>query len=108
MPWTTCEIEEVQCVTPDSLNEAHKRFDIVIIAYWESLIKRWKCAYLKLLFDTMEKTRRNRQVVIPESTFSYISYELEGAEELMTIKSLHLQFLRNGENDRFIRISMKD
>ncbi len=91
------EIEGVQCVTPKTLDEAHKGFDNVIIAYRESLIGWRENDCLFLMFATMEKARRGGRVIIPESTYRYISYGREGAEVLMTVKGLTVEAPRAGE-----------
>lgn len=79
--------------------------DNVIIAVRESLTERNESACLKLLFDLMDKAREGGRVIIPESTFRYISYGREGAEELMRVKGLRVQPPRQGEDDRVIGIN---
>lgn len=99
------QVEGIQCVTADTVSDAHKGFDNVIIAVRESLTERNETACLKLLFDLMDKAREGGRVIIPESTFRYISYGREGAEELMRVKGLRVQPSRQGEDDRVIGIN---
>ncbi|MCR5083336.1 MAG: ATP-grasp domain-containing protein [Parasporobacterium sp.] len=82
------EIEGCQCVTKDTLDEAQRGFDNVIIMYGNSLTKLSESACLKLIFDTMELVREGGRVIVPESTYDYISYGRQGMEELMNIKGL--------------------
>jgi len=82
------EICGCQCVTADTLSEAEKGFDNVLIMYRNSLTKLNELECLKLLFDTMELVREGGRVIVPESTYEFISYGREGMEELMNIKGL--------------------
>lgn len=85
------EIEGAQCITPKSLRDAHKGFDYVIIGYQNSLVERNESECLRLIFDTMDLVRCGGKVIIPMETYKYLSYEREGAEELMLIKGLTLE-----------------
>ena len=84
------EIPGAQCVTPDTLNDANKGFDYVIIGYQKALIESSESELLRLLFDTMGLARIGGKVIIPEPSYQYLSYEREGAEVLMAVKGLTL------------------
>ncbi|MBR5407922.1 MAG: ATP-grasp domain-containing protein [Lachnospiraceae bacterium] len=96
------EIEGAQCITPDSLGDAHKGFDYVIIGYQKALVKLGESECLKLIFDTMELVKDGGKVIIPRETYRYLSYEREGAEELMLIKGLTLEAPDGFDNGRVI------
>ncbi len=85
------EIENVQCVTADSLQDATRGFDNVIIAYRKTLTGMKESACLKLIFDTMDLVKPGGRVIIPDSTYNYLSYQEKGAEELMLIKGLTIR-----------------
>jgi hypothetical protein len=44
----------------------------------------------------MELVRDGGMVIIPQSTYDYLSYKREGAEELMAIKGLTVEIPRMG------------
>ena len=48
-------------------------------------------ACLKLIFDTMDLVKPGGRVIIPDSTYNYLSYQEKGAEELMLIKGLTIR-----------------
>ncbi|MBR5338038.1 MAG: ATP-grasp domain-containing protein [Lachnospiraceae bacterium] len=95
------EIEGAQCITPDSVGDAHKGFDYVVIGYGESLLQMRETDCLKLIFDTMDLARQGGKVIIPKSTYSYLSYGREGAESLMYIKGLMVEVPVTGD-DRWV------
>ncbi|MCR5747941.1 MAG: ATP-grasp domain-containing protein [Lachnospiraceae bacterium] len=82
------EIEGCQCVTGDTLADAQRGFDNVLIMYQNSLTELSESACLRLIFDTMEFVREGGRVIVPESTYDFISYGRHGMEELMNIKGL--------------------
>lgn len=90
------EIEGAQCVTPDTLSEANVGFDYVIVGYQHALTERNESECLRLMFDTMGLVRDGGMVIIPQTTYDYLSYKREGAEELMTIKGLTVEAPRMG------------
>ncbi len=80
------EIEGCQCVTGDTLAEAQRGFDNVLIMYQNSLTELSESACLRLIFDTMERVREGGRVIIPKSTYDFISYGRQGMEELINVK----------------------
>lgn len=90
------EIEGVQCVTPETLSEANIGSDYVIVGYQNALTTLNESKCLKLMFDTMEPVRDDGMVIVPQSTYDYLSYKCEGAEELMAIKGLMVEAPRMG------------
>jgi hypothetical protein len=89
---TPREIEGAQCITPDTLADAHKGFDCVVVGYERALLDLHEKAtlLLALLFDTMELVREGGKVVIPRSTYRYLAYGRKGAEQLLLVKGLEL------------------
>ncbi|MBO4336982.1 MAG: hypothetical protein J5842_02815, partial [Lachnospiraceae bacterium] len=81
----------IQMVTPQTIDEAHKGFDCVIIGYQLSFIGLNESSCLDLVFKTMDKVKPGGRVIIPKSTYEYLSYKREGAELLMRIKGLAIQ-----------------
>ena len=79
------EIEGAQCVSPETLSDACRGFDYVIIGYQHSLIGRKESECLKLIFDTMDMVRFGGKVIIPPSTYRYLSYEREGESSSVTL-----------------------
>ncbi|MCR4923752.1 MAG: ATP-grasp domain-containing protein [Lachnospiraceae bacterium] len=105
------EIEGCQCVTGDTLAEAQRGFDNVLIMYQNSLTALSELACLRLIFDTMELVREGGRVIVPESTYDFISYGRQGMEELMNIKGLIVEPTNKnctglviGTRDRYDRI----
>lgn len=96
------EIPGAQCVTAESLSDAHKGFDYVIIAYQKALLPLKESACLKLLFDTMDLVRQGGKVIIPSTTYRYLSYERQGAEELMLVKGLTVEAPAAGTIERVV------
>ncbi len=82
------QVTGAQCVTPATLSDAHKGFDYVIIGYRNALLQLNENDCLKLLFDTMSLVREGGKVIIPKTTYDFLSYGREGAEHLMLIKGL--------------------
>lgn len=86
--------EEVQekpgmmVVTPDTLSEAHKGFDYVILAYSHSFLGMKEAQCLQLIFDTIDKVKPGGTVIIPDNTYEYLTYKEEGAKLLLKIKGL--------------------
>lgn len=85
------EIEGAQCVTRENLSDAHRGFDHVIVGYQDTLLRLKESDCLRLFFDTMDLVREGGRVIIPQSTYRYLSYEREGAEELMLVKGLTIE-----------------
>lgn len=94
------EIPGTQCVTAESLSDAHKGFDYVVIGYQKTILSLKESACLKLLFDTMELARQGGKVIIPGTTYRYLSYGREGAEELMLVKGLTVEAPAAGSIER--------
>ncbi len=90
------EIEGCQCVTKDTLEEAQRGFDNVLIMYRNSLTELGESACLKLLFDTMERVREGGRVIIPKSTYDFISYGRQGTEELINVKGFIVELSKTG------------
>ena len=84
------EIEGIQCVCPDTVDNANKGFDNVIVAFHNSLLRLKESECLELIFRTIDKVKPGGRVIIPESSYEYLSYKKEGAELLMEIKGLEL------------------
>ena len=85
------DVDGARCVTPETLKDARKGFDYVIIDYRRAIIEASETNLLKLMFDTMDLVREGGKVIIPESTYRYKSYGREGAEVLMAVKGLTLE-----------------
>ena len=104
------EIEGAQCVTPKTIGDAHKGFDYVVIGYEQSLLdligKETVC--LELLFDTMELVREGGRVIIPRSTYRYLSYGRQGAEQLMLVKGLALEHISSSQADAVIGVRQRE
>ena len=104
------EIEGAQCVTPKTIGDAHKGFDYVVIGYEQSLLdligKETVC--LELLFDTMELVREGGRVIIPRSTYRYLSYGRQGAEQLMLVKGLTLEHVSASQTDAVIGVRLRE
>lgn len=90
------QIEGIQVVTPETLSDAHRSFDYVIIAYQDSLTNLSESKLMKLMFDTMDQVREGGKVIIPPETYRYISYGREGAELLLYIRRFMLEAPLNG------------
>lgn len=88
---TKVEIEGAQAITPQTLDEAHKGFDFCVIGYQLTLLDLNESACLELIFKTMDMVKTGGKVIIPQSTYEYLSYKREGAELLMRIKNLSIQ-----------------
>ena len=94
--------EEVQekpgmmVVTPDTLSEAHKGFDYVILAYSHSFLGMKEAQCLQLIFDTIDKVKPGGTVIIPDNTYEYITYKEEGAKLLLKIKGLEADSVEIG------------
>ena len=95
-------IEGVCCVTPDTLSDACVGFDNVIVGYQDSLISLNESQCLKLIFDTISLVRPNGRILIPKSTWKYLSYNRAGAEELLLIKGFVLEPPLPGYSDMVI------
>lgn len=93
------EREGAQWVTPDTLSDAHKGFDYVILAYRETLVGLKESEKMKLLFDTMALVREGGRVIIPPGTLECITYGRQGAEMLMLIMGLQLELLTEDRAD---------
>ena len=96
------EIQGIQCVCPETLSDAHKGFDNVIIGYQESLVKLNETKCLRLIFETIDKVKPGGRVIIPSSTYEYLSYKREGAELLLEVKGLSIEPPVQGINDYVI------
>ena len=100
--------EGIQSVTPDTLDNAHKGFDNVIIGYQEVLPGIKESACLELIFKTIDLVKPGGRVIIPEETYDYLSYKKAGAELMMRIKGLRITAPHYGlygyvigKNDRY-------
>ena len=87
----TWQREGIQTTTPQTLGEVYKGFDCVIIGYQLSLLDLNESACLDIIFKTIDKVKNGGRVIIPQSTYEYLSYKKEGAELLMRIKGLVIQ-----------------
>lgn len=81
----------VQAVSPETIAKANKGFDYVIIGYQLALLDLNESACLELIFKTMDKVKPGGKVIIPQSTYEYLSYKKDGAELLMRVKGLAIQ-----------------
>ncbi|MCR4611872.1 MAG: ATP-grasp domain-containing protein [Lachnospiraceae bacterium] len=81
----------VQTVTPQTIDQAHGGFDFVIIGYQVSLLSMNESECLDIIFKTIDKVKSNGIVIIPHTTYEYLSYKKEGAEVLMRVKGLEIQ-----------------
>ena len=81
----------VQTVTPETIDDAHTGFDYVIIGLQKSLLRLSESDCLSLIFSIIDKVRPGGRVIIPRSTYEYLSYTKEGAELLLQIKGLHIE-----------------
>ena len=81
----------IQTVTPQTLGQANKGFDCVIIGYQLSLLGLKESDCLDLVFNTMDRVKPGGRVIIPQSAYEYLSYKTDGAELLMRIKGLEIQ-----------------
>lgn len=88
---TESGIEGVCSVTPETLSDANTGFDNVIIGYQNSLMKLNESQCLKLIFDTLSLVRPKGRVLIPKQTWQYLSYNREGAEEILVIKDFLIE-----------------
>ena len=93
------EIPGAQCVTAGNMENAHKGFDCVIIGFQHTLLELNESACLKLIFTAMDLVRQGGKVIIPKNTYRYLSYEREGAEDLMLIKGLTLEAPQPGKTE---------
>ena len=93
------EIPGAQCVTAGNMENAHKGFDCVIIGLQHTLLELNESACLKLIFTAMDLVRQGGKVIIPKNTYRYLSYEREGAEDLMLIKGLTLEAPQPGKTE---------
>ncbi len=96
------EIEGAQCITKDTMSEAHKGFDFVIVNYMESLLGLKERECLKLLFDTFDLARQGGRVIVPKSSYDYMSYGRRGVEQLMIVKGLTVEFIPGYESEMVI------
>ena len=85
------EREGAQTVTPQTLGSARGGFDCVIVGYQLALLGLNESACLELVFQTMDLVKPGGRVIIPRSTYEYLSYKREGAELLMRIMGLAIQ-----------------
>lgn len=81
----------IQTVTPQTLDDAHKGFDYVIIGYQNSMLSLSESDCLSLIFSTIDRVRPGGKVIIPHNTYEYLSYKKEGAELLLQIKGLCIE-----------------
>ncbi|MBQ7266083.1 MAG: ATP-grasp domain-containing protein [Firmicutes bacterium] len=98
------EREGIQTATPQTIDDVHKGFDCVIIGYQLSLLDLKESACLEVIFKTMDKVKNGGRVIIPQSTYEYLSYKREGAELLMRIKHLTIQVPFSGLNGYVIGV----
>jgi len=96
------EIEGAQCITKDSITDAHKGFDFVIVNYKESLLGLKERECLKLMFDTFDLARQGGRVIVPKSSYDYLSYGRRGVEQLMTVKGLTVELIPGYESEMVI------
>lgn len=104
------EIEGAQCVTPKTIEDAHKGFDCVVVGYEQPLleVKGKATALLWLIFNTMELAREGGKVVIPRSTYRYLAYGRKGAEQLMLVKGLALEHTSASRTDAVIGVRPRE
>lgn len=93
------EKKGMMVVTPDTISDAHKGFDFVILGYSHSFPKMKEAQCLKLIFDTADKAKPGGMVIIPDNTYEYLTYKEEGAKLLLRIKGFTAQSREiNGRN----------
>ena len=95
-------LEGVCKVTPQTLYDANIGFDYVIIGYQNSIISIKESQCLKLIFDTLRLVRPGGKVLIPKDVWKYISYNREGAEELLIIMGFTIEPPLPGQYDMVV------
>lgn len=83
-------IEGIRCAVKDDIDDVYKGYDNVIISLRDSLLSLKESECLDLIFRIMDKVKPGGRVIIPGSTYDYMSYQREGAEMLMEIKGLEI------------------
>lgn len=96
------EINGVCAVTPETLYDETEGFDYVIIGYQNCLMSLDETKCLKLMFDTMNLVRPGGTVLIPKNTWKYLSYNREGAEQMLVIKGFSIQPLISTQHDMVV------
>ena len=81
----------IQTVTPETIDEANRGFDNVIIGYQLSLPNMNESSCFDVVFKTMDKVKPGGRVIIPYSAYEYYPYKREGAELLLRIRGLTIQ-----------------
>ena len=95
-------LEGVCKVTPQTLYDANIGFDYVIIGYQNSIISIKESQCLKLIFDTLRLVKPGGKVLIPKDVWKYISYNREGAEELLIIMGFTIEPPLPGQYDMVV------
>ena len=99
--------EGLMVVTPDTLSDAHKGFDYVILGYSHSFLGLKEAQCLKLIFDTIDKVKPGGTVIIPDNTYEYLTYKEEGAKLLLKIKDMEADSVEIGGRKYVVGVSVR-
>ncbi len=94
-------------VTPDTLIDAHKGFDYVILGYSHSFLGLKEAQCLKLIFDTIEMVKPGGTVIIPYNTYEYLTYKEEGAKVILKIKDLEAKSVEINDRKYVVGVSVR-
>ena len=78
-------IENVMTVKSSELDSIYYRFNQVVICLSEELLTLKEAECLDRIFKAMKLVKENGRVIIPESTYQYLTYARSGAEALLQV-----------------------
>ena len=78
-------IKNVMMVKSSELDSIFYRFDQVAICLSEDLLQLKEADCLDKIFKAMKLVKENGRVIIPESTYQYLTYARNGAEALLQV-----------------------
>ena len=84
-------IENVMVAKTSELDSIYFRFDQVVICLTEELLQLKEADCLDRIFKAMKLVKEGGRVIIPESTYQYLTYTRNGAETLLRVLRFRIE-----------------
>lgn len=96
------EIDNVLSILPEEKGEIGTGFDNVVICLGKYFMEHNESENIRLAFDLMKLAKKGGKVIISEETCAYTSYGRQGAELMMQVLGIEIEYLQDGTTGKSV------
>lgn len=96
------EINNVLSILPDERNKVGTGFDNVVICLGKYFMEHNESESIRLAFELMKLVKKGGRVIISEETCAYNSYGRQGAELMLQVLGIEIEYIQNGTTGKSV------